>query len=119
MKMSEEKFRQFQQAARKIRILKRKNQEDVQEMVRNLIKDLASMTSTNVVKNHQEYEMYNTIRDTFNAFDRDGNAELGWAEYLEAWRFLNQPGEDADIKRAFDAVDVDGSQLVELDEFVF
>ena len=57
--------------------------------------------------------------DTFNAFDRDGNAELGWSEYLEAWKFLNQPGSDEDIKRAFDAVDVDGSQLVEFDEFVF
>ena len=38
---------------------------------------------------------------------------------MEAWKFLNQPGSDEDIKRAFDAVDVDGSQLVEFDEFVF
>ena len=38
---------------------------------------------------------------------------------MEAWKFLNQPGSDEDIKRAFDAVDIDGSQLVEFDEFVF
>ena len=44
--------------------------------------------------------MYETIRDTFNAFDKDGNAELGWPEYLEAWRFLNQPGTDEEVKKA-------------------
>ena len=63
--------------------------------------------------------MYFQFKDTFNAFDRDGNAELGFPEYMEAWKFLNQPGNDADIKRAFDAVDVDKSGLVEWDEFVF
>jgi Ca2+-binding EF-hand superfamily protein len=119
MKMSEEKFRAFQAAARKRRILKRQNEEKVQEMVRNLGKQLSSMTGTKMVENHEEYEAYNTIKDTFQAFDRDGNAELGWSEYLEAWRFLNQPGTDEDVKRAFDAVDVNGSGLVEFDEFVF
>ena len=94
MKMSEEKFRKFQAAARKRRILKRKNEEEVNQMVRDLGKQLSSMTGTPLVENHEEYEAFNTIRDTFNAFDRDGNAELGWAEYLEAWRFLNQPGTD-------------------------
>jgi len=119
LKMSEEKFKRFQAAARKRRILKRKNEQEVQELVRSLGKELCAMTGTPLVKNHEEYEMFNTIRDTFSAFDRDGNAELGWAEYLEAWRFLNQPGTDEDVKRAFDAVDVDGSALVEFDEFVF
>ena len=32
---------------------------------------------------------------------------------------MNQPGTDADIKRAFDSVDIDGSGLVEWDEFIF
>ena len=61
MKMSEEKFKAFQQAARRRRILKRKNKEDVQELVRKLIKDLASMTSTSVIKNHDEFTMCNKI----------------------------------------------------------
>merc|ERR1712038_1484395 len=60
-----------------------------------------------------------TLKDTFNAFDKDGNAELGYPEYQEAWKFLGQPGTDADIKAAFDSVDVDTSGLVEWNEFVF
>eukprot|EP00492_Amphilonche_elongata_P002110 TRINITY_DN2396_c0_g1_i1.p1 TRINITY_DN2396_c0_g1~~TRINITY_DN2396_c0_g1_i1.p1 ORF type:complete len:195 (-),score=42.39 TRINITY_DN2396_c0_g1_i1:71-655(-) len=71
------------------------------------------------VQNAEEYKLYKTLEDTFNAFDRDGNAELGWKEYLEAWRFLDQPGTDSDVKRAFDAVDINGSGLVEIDEFMF
>jgi Ca2+-binding EF-hand superfamily protein len=57
--------------------------------------------------------------DTFNAFDKDGNAELGYPEYVEAWKFLGQPGTERQIKQAFDSVDVDGSGLVDRDEFVF
>ena len=38
---------------------------------------------------------------------------------MEAWRFLAQPGTEKDIKNAFDSVDVDGSGLVEWEEFVF
>merc|ERR1719204_1563240 len=63
--------------------------------------------------------MYKTLKDTFNAFDKDGNAELGYPEYNEAWKFLGQPGGEADIKRAFDSVDIDVSGLVEWEEFVF
>jgi Ca2+-binding EF-hand superfamily protein len=59
------------------------------------------------------------LKDTFNAFDRDGSAELQYPEYLESWRFLNQPGTDADIKKQFDGVDVDRSGFVEWDEYVF
>jgi Ca2+-binding EF-hand superfamily protein len=59
------------------------------------------------------------LKDTFNAFDRDGSGQLGWQEYLEAWRFINQPGTDADVKLAFDGVDVDGSGHVDWEEYVF
>jgi len=39
--------------------------------------------------------------DTFNAFDKDGSAQLEYPEYVEAWKFLDQPGTDAaDIKKA-------------------
>merc|ERR1712193_396483 len=64
MKMSEEKFAKFQAAARKRRILKRKNQEEVNELVRNLGKELCSMTGTPLVDNHEEHDLYNTLRDT-------------------------------------------------------
>ena len=43
--------------------------------------------------------MYNTLRDTFNAFDNEGSAELGFAEYKEAWAFLNRPGGPDEVKR--------------------
>ena len=33
--------------------------------------------------------------------------------------FLDQPGIDSDVKGAFDAVDINGSGLVEIDEFMF
>eukprot|EP00493_Phyllostaurus_siculus_P007302 UN07378 len=69
--------------------------------------------------NADERAMYKTLRDTFNAFDKDGSAQLGYPEYVEAWKFLDQPGTDADIKKAFDSVDVDASGLVESDESLF
>ena len=39
-------------------------------------------------KNTEEAQMYKTIKDTFNAFDVDGNAELQFPEYREAWAVL-------------------------------
>ena len=58
------------------------------------------------------------VFETFNAFDKDGNGELGFPEYVEAWKFLNQPGSQEEIKAAFDSVDVDGSALIDLFEFL-
>ena len=37
--------------------------------------------------------------ETFNAFDKDGSAQLGYAEYKDAWKFLNRPGDDSVIKQ--------------------
>ena len=71
------------------------------------------------VSDDEGMKMYTTLKDTFNAFDKDGNAELGYPEYQEAWKFLGQPGTNEAIKKAFDGVDVDGSGLVEWSEFCF
>ena len=62
---------------------------------------------------------YQQLRDTFNAFDRDGNAEMGYNEFIEAWKFLGRSGGQAEIKKSFDSVDIDGSGLVEFSEFAF
>jgi Ca2+-binding EF-hand superfamily protein len=59
------------------------------------------------------------LKDTFQAFDNDGSAQLGFPEYSEAWKFLGRPGDEAAIKNCFDSVDVDGSGLVEWSEFSF
>jgi len=63
-------------------------------------------------------KFYKQLMETFDAFDNSGDGELQFPEYKEAWRFLNQPGTDRDIKNAFDSVDVDRSGLVDRDEFV-
>ena len=44
---------------------------------------------------------------------------MAFPEYTEAWKFLGQPGSAADIKNAFDSVDVDKSGLIDWQEFVF
>ena len=46
----------------------------------------------------EETTSFNTLVDTFNAVDKDGNAEWGYPEYVEAWKFLWQAGDDKAIK---------------------
>ena len=40
----------------------------------------------------------NTLKDTFNAFDKDGSGEMGFAEYTEAWKFLGRGGSEEEIQ---------------------
>jgi Ca2+-binding EF-hand superfamily protein len=119
LKISEENFAAFQAQTRKRKLLKRKREAKIADLCASLSKQLCEMTGTPLYTNPDEAKLYRTLRDTFNAFDRDGNAELGFPEYLEAWRFLNQPGTDEDVKKAFDGVDVNSSGLVEEDEFMY
>jgi len=58
-------------------------------------------------------KLYNTLRDTFNAFENDGSAELGFGEYGDEWAFLSRPGGPDEIKGTFDSIDVDGTGFVE------
>jgi len=59
------------------------------------------------------------MRETFDKFDRNGSGELNLVEYQKAWKFLGKPGTEADMEAAFTGVDIDGSGLIEWDEFVF
>jgi Ca2+-binding EF-hand superfamily protein len=61
----------------------------------------------------------NTLKDTFNAFDKDGSGEMGFPEYCEAWAFLGRGGSEEEIKTVWNSVDIDGSGLIEWTEFVF
>ena len=53
------------------------------------------------------------MKNTFDAFDNDGSGQLNFSEFKEAWKFLNRPGGDQEIKKAFDSQDVDGSGFVD------
>ena len=51
-------------------------------------------------------KIYKTLVDTFNAFDNDCSAELGFSEHKDAWKFLGRPGSDEEIAKGFSSVDV-------------
>eukprot|EP00494_Astrolonche_serrata_P032819 UN33088 len=100
--------------------MKKNWEENIAKMTKSIIEKLAAISTVKVpTKDPEQEKMYKTLRDTFDAFDKDGSAQLGFPEYCEAWRFLQRPGTDADIKKCFDSVDVDGSGLVEWSEFAF
>ena len=40
-------------------------------------------------------------------------------EYVEAWKFLGRGGDEDEVKKFFDTVDLDGSGLIEWTEFAF
>ena len=111
------KFANFQASARKRRAMKKKYMDDISSLARTLVGKLAP--EVEIENDSEERTLFFTLKDTFNAFDRDGNAEMAFPEYCEAWKFLGQTGNDSVIRRAFDSVDVDGSGLIEWDEFVF
>eukprot|EP00492_Amphilonche_elongata_P002514 TRINITY_DN276_c0_g2_i1.p1 TRINITY_DN276_c0_g2~~TRINITY_DN276_c0_g2_i1.p1 ORF type:complete len:300 (-),score=75.41 TRINITY_DN276_c0_g2_i1:224-1123(-) len=113
-------FDNFKATEKRRRLMKKEYEENVAKVTKDIIKKLATVSNRDVPQKDPEGEqLYNTLKDTFNAFDSDGSAELGFPEYKEAWKFLNRPGGEADIKAAFDSVDVDGSGLVEWAEFAF
>ena len=78
---SEDRFKMFQQTVRRRRLMKKQMQERIAEITRELVSKMGGEE-----QNAEEYEMYKTLKDTFNAFDKDGNAELGFPEYREAWK---------------------------------
>ena len=63
LELSEEKFAKFQAAARKRRILKRKNESKVSEMLQTLSLELCKLTGTKVAQDLEEYEAYKAIKD--------------------------------------------------------
>ena len=60
-------------ATAKIRILMKKQTE---EKIRELGGKLISAVGEQEETNDKDAELYKTARDTFNAFDRDGSAEM-------------------------------------------
>merc|ERR1712187_829323 len=116
--MGAEAFAKFKATAKRRRLMKKQYEEAIQQKTHELVVQLKDMAGEEAVED-EGATLYKTLRDTFNAFDNDGSAELGFPEYVEAWKFLGLQGSDSDIKKAFDSVDVDGSGIVDWDEFCF
>ena len=97
---SEERYAAFKKKAQKRRLMKKEMELRQEELTEKIIGTLAHFAGVAVPeRDPEDQKAYNTLKDTFNAFDKDGSAELGWEEYCESWKFLNRPGTDEDIKR--------------------
>jgi len=102
-----------------------KQQRAMEEKVATLLQELVGSVAgeTDGVelpkRDPKKSQLYNDLKDTFKAFDRDGNAQLIFNEYREAWKFLSLPGDANEIKKAFDRVDIDRSGAVDFTEFSF
>ena len=95
----EDRFRAFEATMRRRRLMKQNYEENVQKATKNIIEKLCQVTGKAVPhKDEDKQKMYNTLKDTFNAFDGDGSGQLGYPEYVEAWKFLNRPGGEEAIK---------------------
>jgi Ca2+-binding EF-hand superfamily protein len=117
---SQSQYEAFKKTANRRRVMKKQYEENLRNISKDLIETLSTISGKEVAKKDPRKEkMYQTLRDTFDAFDKDGSAELGYPEYVEAWKFLDRPGGEKEIKQTFDSVDIDGSGFVEWNEFAF
>merc|ERR1711953_1500711 len=117
---TESRFRAFKDTEKRRRLMKKEWEARVSELTAVIVKQLAGLSKKPVPQKDEKLEkMYITLRDTFNAFNNDGSAELGFSEYKEAWAFLNRPGGPDEVKRTFDSIDVDGTGFIEWNEFAF
>jgi len=117
---TEKRYAAYKAEAMKRRMMKKKYEEDLSRMTKSIIETLAMVSEKEIPqKDPEQAKNYRTLEDTFNAFDKDGSGELGIEEYVEAWKFLGRGNDEEEIKASFDSVDVDGSGLIEWNEFVF
>jgi hypothetical protein len=117
----EDRYQRYKASSARRRLLKKEMDEQLEVRLRLVIDKLQELTgaSSNGQNRNKLTETYQTLKDTFNAFDGDGSAELGYPEYQEAWKLLKQPADPQLMKNSFDGVDFDKSGLIEWSEFVF
>jgi Ca2+-binding EF-hand superfamily protein len=117
---SQKAYDAYKRKAQRRRILKKTMEQNVAKVTKNIIEKLSMMADTPLPQqNDADAKMYQTLKDTFDAFDKDGSAEMGYPEYVETWKFLGRSGTEAEIKKSFDAVDLDGSRQIDVNEFMF
>ena len=68
----EGRYKNYAATAKRRRLMKKQMEEKIRELAGKLISTVGEPEETN----DKDAEMYRTARDTFNAFDRDGSAEM-------------------------------------------
>ena len=122
METVEDRYAKFKNSNVRRRLMKREMEEQLEVkmgLVIDRLRDISGASSGDSVERVRLTQYYKTLKDTFNAFDGDGSGELGFSEYVESWKHLNQPDDANLIKKSFDGVDYDNSGFVEWQEFVF
>ena len=113
-------YENFRATMQRRRLMKKQYEENFAKMADMMINKLCGLVKKDPPdKDPEQEKLYNTLKDTFNVFDKDGSLQLGFEEYVEAWKFLGRGGNETEIKEVWDSVDVDGSGLIEWSEFAF
>merc|ERR1712159_282528 len=91
MKKDKGSFENMKRTMRRRAQKARERQETGARLLAQLMEKVvdASDNQSIIKRDPKKQQMYNDLNDTFKAFDRDNNAQLTWAEYREAWRFLS------------------------------
>merc|ERR1719367_2538277 len=118
LRNNKEAYKAFEMTAQRRRLMKKQMEEDMQKNLSILVDKICGLLNE-PMPDADGRKLYQTMMDTFNAFDNDGSGQLNFSEFKEAWRFLQKPGDDRRIKNAFDNQDVDGSKHVDVNEFAF
>ena len=84
-------YDRFKATEQRRRLLKKTWEDNIEKLTKKIIKKLSIVTQTSIAeKNPEKAKLYKTLKDTFDAFDKDGSAELGFDEYTDSWKFLNR-----------------------------
>merc|ERR1712079_225687 len=119
LQSKESMYEAFKATERRRRMMKREWDTRVSELTKDIISKLAGISNLEIpAKDPKDEKLYQTLTDTFNAFDKDGSGEMGYPEYVEAWKFLGRAGGEDEIRKTSDSVDIDGSGNVAIEEFV-
>ena len=71
-------YERFQATMQRRRLMKKQYEEDLSKMADMMIDKLCGLVKKELPQKDPEQEkMYNTLKDTFNAFDKDGSLQLG------------------------------------------
>merc|ERR1712054_79691 len=110
-------FERFQATVKRRRLMKKEYEDQLASMSATMIDKLCALLGRDKPEKDAEAEkLWNTLKDTFNAFDKDGSLELGYPEYVDAWKFLGRGNDENEIKAVWDSVDIDGSGLIDWTE---